>query len=86
MSDDLSNAVVSLWNDGALQATSPDGLAMDDPFLSLSRLSAMLGEFGRSVEVGQVVITGSFVKAKVNDSGKWRADFDGIGTVEVSFG
>jgi 2-keto-4-pentenoate hydratase len=86
MSDNLSNTAVSLWNDGVLRATSPDGLAMDDPFLSLSRLSAMLSEFGRSVEVGQVVITGSFVKAKVNDSGKWRADFDGIGTVEVSFG
>jgi 2-keto-4-pentenoate hydratase len=48
---------------------------MDDPFLSLSRLCALLHRYGRGLEVGQRVITGSFCNRAVDGPGAWRTVF-----------
>jgi 2-keto-4-pentenoate hydratase len=58
---------------------------MDDPFLSLSRLCALLHQYGRGLEPGQRVITGSFCNETVKGPGGWRAVFSGIGEVAVRF-
>jgi 2-keto-4-pentenoate hydratase len=76
---------VDLYNDERLVASSVPGDTMDDPYLSLARLSARLDEFGVGLEAGQRVITGSFSRAVIDAPGTWQADFEGIGHVAVSF-
>lgn len=82
---DLARTSASLWCDGAQVATSPPDLVMDDPFETLSRLSMILTKFGRTIEPGAIVITGSMVKASVTAPSEWRASFDGVGDVTFAF-
>ncbi len=79
------SATCELSCDGELieKATANDDLVIDDIFLSLSRLANLLHEFGRSVEPGQIVLTGSFAKVPVETPSEWRAAFSGIGGVSV---
>lgn len=81
----LTGTTVKLWCDGELVATSTPGDSMDDPFLSLSRLCALLHRYGRGLEPGQRVITGSFSNETVKGPGNWRAAFSGVGEVAVRF-
>lgn len=82
---DLTGSTVELWHDDTRVATRTPGDSMDDPFLSLSRLCAVLHRYGRGLEAGQYVITGSFCNHDVPGPGSWRADFSGIGDVAVRF-
>ena len=81
----LTGATVELWHDGELITTRTPGDSMDDPFLSLSRLCALLHQYGRGLESGQRVITGSFCNETVEGPGDWRAVFSGVGEVAVRF-
>jgi 2-keto-4-pentenoate hydratase len=81
----LTSTTVELWRDGELVATRTPGDSMDDPFLSLSRLCALLHQYGRGLEPGQRVITGSFCNETVEGPGNWRAVFSGVGQVAVRF-
>ncbi|GAA2095094.1 2-keto-4-pentenoate hydratase [Actinomadura alba] len=81
----LTGTTAELWRDGELVTTRTPGDSMDDPFLSLSRLCALLHQYGRGLEPGQRVITGSFCNETVEGPGSWRAVFSGIGEVAVRF-
>ena len=81
----LTGTTVELWHDGELVTTRTPGDSMDDPFLSLSRLCALLHQYGRGLEPGQRVITGSFCNETVTGPGSWRAAFAGVGEVAVRF-
>lgn len=59
---------------------------LDDPFLSLARLSASLARRGVALAAGQPVITGSFAHLPVVAPGRWEATFIGLGKVTVAFG
>jgi 2-keto-4-pentenoate hydratase len=61
------------------------GASMDDPLLSLRRLEALLGEYGRSLQPGQSVITGSLTKADVEGPGDWTGVVEQLGEVRVCF-
>lgn len=79
-----SNEVtVELSLDGQAITQSRPASTMDDPFLSLARLSALLAKYGRRLSVGDHVITGSFCRMDVTGSGQFRATFDGIGSVAL---
>jgi 2-keto-4-pentenoate hydratase len=82
---DLTETTVELWHDDELVATKTPGDSMDDPFLSLSRLCGLLHQYGRGLQPGQRVITGSFCNHPVPGPGSWRADFSAIGEVAVRF-
>jgi len=58
-------------------------IVFDDPFLSLARLVALLSRSGRSLAAGQPVITGSFANVMLDGPGRWRAEFSGVGAVEL---
>ena len=63
---------------------------IDDHFDSLAALARQLARFGRSLEPGQRVITGSFGKHAVTSACRLDGDFDaglakGIGRVSVQF-
>lgn len=82
---DPGGLVVTLRRDGDLVASAGPGYAIDDPFRSLAALSANLAPYGRSLQPGDVVITGSYARAEVSGPGEWSASFEGIGTVSVAF-
>ena len=63
------------------EVTAGQDLELDDPFLSLSRLSSALHRFGRRVEAGQVILTGALAKVDVLAAARYRAKFTDIGTV-----
>lgn len=81
----LSGLRVRLCCDGALRAEAGPDYAIDDPFLSLARLAATLHRFGLAVEPGDHVITGAWARCAVEGSGRWTAEFGGIGSVSVEF-
>ncbi|PWU43661.1 hypothetical protein DLE60_24240 [Micromonospora globispora] len=81
----LTDVTVDLWHDDTLVARRTPGAAMDDPYLSLSRLCALLHRYGRGLEAGQRVITGSFCNQSVSGPGTWRAAFSDVGEVTVRF-
>ena len=87
-SDGISGVAMELTRDGetVARAKAGDDLEIDDPFLSLSRLSTLLDEHGRGLEAGQPVITGKFAgPLPVEGPGSWKATFSGIGEVSVRF-
>jgi 2-keto-4-pentenoate hydratase len=82
--DGLNNTTVALYLDkDKIEEVTP-GPMMDDPFLSLARLSKLLDEHGFGLEPGQPVITGSFCQKAVVP-GTYRATFSGIGEVTFCF-
>ncbi len=58
---------------------------IDDHYVSLATLANKLGEYGVALEAGQRVITGSYTQHKVGKGESWRAEFTGIGAVEMTF-
>lgn len=58
---------------------------LDDHLGSLSRLATILDAHGRALEPGQLVITGAYSRFDVRAGQHWRADYEGIGSVEVDF-
>lgn len=82
---DLGGVRCTLRCDGE---TVYDGISrdeLDDHLDSLSRLVAALTAHGRALEPGQRVITGAFARFDAQAGQRWRADYEGIGSVEVTF-
>ena len=82
---DLAAAGVQLRHDGSILGSAtmaPE--VIDDPFLSVARLSAALAPFGLALETGQRVITGSLLAAVSAAAGRWEADFGSVGTVTIT--
>lgn len=85
--DFSSSAVDAVMTcDGREEATARGAEVIDDHFVSLAILANTLGRFGRRLEAGQRVITGSFSAHKVKQPGHWHARFSGVGEVEIHFG
>ena len=83
--DGLIHTTVEFSRDGQVIETKTPGETMDDPYLSLSRLCQLLHKYGRGLEPGQPVITGSFCNHTITQPGTYRADFSDIGEVVVQF-
>ena len=83
--DDLILTTVEFSQDGRLVETKTPGQSMDDPYLSLARLCRLLHAYGRGLEPGQPVITGSFCHHAITQPGTYRASFSYIGEVSVRF-
>lgn len=83
--DHLVDTTVEFFHDGEPVGTETPGDTMDDPFLSLTRLCALLARYGRGLEVGQPVITGAFLHYSVKGPSSYRANFQGIGEVSINF-
>ena len=69
---------------GTLVATGVGAAVLDHPLNSVAWLARKLGEYGRSLQAGQFVMTGSLVRQFPLAAGdRARASFSEIGTVEV---
>jgi 2-keto-4-pentenoate hydratase len=70
---------------GAVVATGVGAAVLDHPLNSVVWLARKLGEYGRSLRAGELVMTGSLVRQfPLAPGDRARASFSGIGTVEVS--
>jgi len=69
---------------GNVVATGIGAAVLDHPLNSVVWLARKLGEYGRSLRAGEVVMTGSLVRQFPLAPGDYaRASFSSIGTVEV---
>lgn len=82
---DSDSLEVSMRRNGNIAATAIGKDVIDDHFVSLATLANVLGQFGRKIEAGQRIITGSFSKHDVNKGETWEAEFSGLGSCTVSF-
>jgi 2-keto-4-pentenoate hydratase len=72
---------------GAVVATGVGAAVLDHPLNSIGWLAGKLGEYGRSLRAGELVMTGSLVRQfPLAPGDRVRASFSGIGTVEVHIG
>lgn len=82
---DLGAVRCTLWRDGEQVYTGLSRDELDDHLDSLARLATGLSAHGRALEPGQKVITGAFARFDAAPGQSWRADYEGIGRVEVDF-
>jgi 2-keto-4-pentenoate hydratase len=69
---------------GSIVATGVGAAVLDHPLNSVAWLARKLGEYGRSLRAGEVVMTGSLVRQfPLAPGDRARASFSSVGTVEV---
>jgi 2-keto-4-pentenoate hydratase len=72
---------------GVVVATGIGAAVLDHPLNSVAWLARKLGEYGRSLRAGELVMTGSLVRQfPLAPGDRARASFSGLGTIEVSIG
>jgi 2-keto-4-pentenoate hydratase len=82
----FADLVVSLARDSETVQTVAARGHIDNHFASIAALAAQLAEFGRALEPGQRVITGSYTKQAVSGPSRWTGSFgSGFEDVEVVF-
>ena len=83
---DFASLSVALSLDDAVVETVAARGHIDDHFASIAALARQLGRFGRTLEAGSRVITGSYTRQRVADACRWEGDFGPeIGRVSVEF-
>jgi 2-keto-4-pentenoate hydratase len=82
---DLADLKVTLFGNGLpLDTGTSDPDVLDDPFVSLAKVASYLHQFGRGLEAGQVLITGSLCAPTVAEAGtRYEAVFGALGSVSV---
>ena len=81
---DLANISASLSYNGEIEVTNT-GEAMGNPLNSLAWLATLLGEQGRPLQAGDIVMSGSTLATKFARKGDHAVyEVEGVGTVEVS--
>ena len=82
---DSDSLRVTMTCNGEVRADVVGRDVIDDHFVSIANLANVLGEYGRHLETGQRLITGSFSKHDVSRGEAWRAEFAGLGACSVRF-
>lgn len=83
---DFASLSVALSLNGAVVETVAARGHIDDHFASIAALARQLGRFGRTLEAGSRVITGSYTRQRIADACRWQGDFGPeIGQVSVEF-
>lgn len=72
---------------GVVEETGLGAGVLDDPVTGIVWLVQRLARYGQSLKAGDVVLSGSFVRAIEASSGsRFEADFGAFGTVSITFG
>ena len=83
---DFASLSVALSLDDAVVETVVARGHIDDHFASIAALARQLGRFGRTLDAGSRVITGSYTRQRVAGTCRWQGDFGPqIGRVSVEF-
>jgi 2-keto-4-pentenoate hydratase len=81
---DLAQVTARVALNGQDVATGLGSAVLDNPLNSIQWLAQKLGEYGRSLRAGDIVMTGSFVRQfPLHPGDAASAEFSGIGRVEV---
>jgi 2-keto-4-pentenoate hydratase len=81
---DLAQVGARVWLNGEEVAAGLGSAVLGNPLNSIQWLAGKIGEFGRSLRPGDVVMTGSFVRQfPLRPGDVALAEFSGIGRVEV---
>src|ERR1700733_2588907 len=81
---DLAQVTARVALNGREVATGVGSAVLDNPLNSIKWLAQKLGEYGRSLRPGDIVMTGSFVRQfPLRPGDAASAEFSGIGRVEV---
>lgn len=84
---DLRLVGALLWKDGHVLDSGVGANAMGDPLSAVVWLANRLGEWGRALEEGSIVLTGGLTRAHpVGEGGTFVAEFGGLGAVRAHFG
>jgi 2-keto-4-pentenoate hydratase len=81
---DLAQVTARVRLNGQDVATGLGSAVLDNPLNSIEWLAQKLGDYGRSLRPGDIVMTGSFVRQfPLHTGDAAMAEFSGIGRVEV---
>lgn len=84
--EDLGEVRAEAMVNGKLTESVLGKEAMDNPIDSLAWLANTLAPYGRSLEAGQIVLTGTFTKPPAANVGdRFETRFSGLGAVSASF-
>lgn len=73
--------------DGVVEETGLGAGVLDDPVTGIVWLVQRLARYGQGLKAGDIVLSGSFVRAIEAPSGsRFRADFGAFGSVSINFG
>ena len=82
---DLAKVTARVALNGQDVATGLGSAVLGNPLNSIKWLAGKLGEYGRSLRPGDIIMTGSFVRQfPLHPGDAAMAEFSGIGRVEVS--
>jgi 2-keto-4-pentenoate hydratase len=82
---DLAQVSARVRLNGQDVATGLGSAVLDNPLNSIEWLAGKLSEYGRSLRLGDIIMTGSFVRQfPLYPGDAATAEFSGIGRVEVS--
>lgn len=75
------------YRDGEVEETGLGAGVLNDPVESVVWLARRMAGYGQSIEPGQIILSGSFIRPVECPSGtKIHADFGPFGSVDISFG
>ena len=82
----LGEIAAEVKTDDNVIATLIGAEVIDDQLQSLAWLANQLADFGRALEAGQCVISGSFTKPlPIKQGERWETSFSSVGTVSAIF-
>ncbi|HCB37581.1 MAG TPA: hypothetical protein DEP66_05145, partial [Acidimicrobiaceae bacterium] len=79
----LDDTRVVLTCDGETRLDCRGADHLDNPYESIAALCATLGSHGLSLRPGDLVITGAYARFDLAAGETWRAEYSGIGAVEL---
>ncbi len=83
---DLRWVGVICARDGEVEETGLGAGVLNDPVESVVWLARRMAQYGQSIEPGQIILSGSFIRPVECPSGvRVRADFGSFGAVEIAF-
>ncbi|GIX45998.1 MAG: 2-hydroxypenta-2,4-dienoate hydratase [Candidatus Tectimicrobiota bacterium] len=83
---DLDAVAVEVRRNGKTVLRARGAEALDNPLHALAWLANRLAAYGRALEAGQCVLTGSFIKPQPVAPGEhWEAHFTPLGSVAATF-
>ncbi|MGE0225662.1 MAG: 2-keto-4-pentenoate hydratase [Acetobacteraceae bacterium] len=82
---DLESIEAKVFVNGALVGSGTGDAVLGNPLTSIVWLAGKVGQFGRTLKAGEIVMTGSFTRQfPITPGDRIRTDFSGIGAVETA--
>ena len=84
---DLKAAAMTLKINGEMKSTGQGAACLGDPLLAVAWLANKLGEFGETLEPGEVILSGAYGPVVAFNAGdRCEVEISGLGDVSCSYG